>query len=227
MTSRTIHSPCREQGTALLAVLMVITLLVALSAAVVLVTTMESRAAGNHEAAQFALYAADGALEQTISELRAADWRIVPGNLMSGHLWNVEAPPRAPDGSILDVARLTTSRQAESDVVFAPSADRPRWYLFAHAAFSDLVPSGVVMPPIYLLVWIADDGDESDGDPERDSNDVVLVRAEALAASGARRSIEATLSRETRPAPGSAEPAGGPPPVLRQEVRILSWREVR
>ena len=226
MTSR-IDSPCREQGTALIAVLMVITLLAALSAAVVLVTMMESRAAGNHEAAQFCLYAADAALEQTISELRAADWRLLPGNLVSAHLRNTGAPPRAPDGSTLDLARLTMTLQAESDEVFALNADRPRWHLFAHAAFSALVPSGVVMPPVYLLVWMADDGDESDGDPERDSNDRVLVRAEALAASGARRSIEATLSRETGPAPASGEPAGGPPPVLRQDVRILSWREVR
>lgn len=222
-----LDAPRREHGAALIAMLMVITLLGALSAAVVLVTTAESRAAANHSAAQVALYAADAALEQTISELRGADWRTLPGGAVSARLWDGRAAPRAPDGTVLDLAQLTAARQAESDAPYGALANRPLWRLFAHAPCADLAPAGVVMPPVYLLVWMADDGDESDDDPERDSNDVVLVRAEALAASGARRSIEATLSRETGPAPGSTEPAGGASPALRQEVRILSWREVR
>ena len=227
MTGKTVGTTSQEQGIALIAVLMVITVLTALSAAVVLVTTAESRAAANHEAAQQALYAADAALEQTISDLRAADWRTLPAGLVSAHLWDGAVAPRAPDGSTLNLTRLKTMRQAESDSVYGASSNSPRWSLFAHGPFSALAPAAVVMPSVYLLVWMADDGDESDGDPERDSNNLVLVRAEAFAASGARRAIDATLSRQTGPAAGSPAPSSGLPPVLRGEVRVLSWREVR
>jgi hypothetical protein len=206
---------------------MVTTLLATLSAAAVLVVMTESLASANHGAAQQALYAADAALEQTLSEVRAADWRSLPGVGVSARLWDGSLTPRAPDGTVLDLAQLATARQAESDAAFGISPDRPVWRLFGHAPFSDLAPAGEVVPPAYLLVWMADDGDEGDGDSRRDSNDVLMVRVEAFGASHAHRSIEATLALQTRPAAEAGEAGGGPPPEDRHEVRVLSWREVR
>jgi type II secretory pathway pseudopilin PulG len=212
-------SPAHERGTTLLCVLMITTLLATLAAAVVLVVIANSMASANHGAAQQALYAADAALEQTIGELRLADWRTLPGFVVSNRLWDGVQAPRAPDGTVLDLARLTADRQAASDALFGASPDRPVYRLFGHARFRDLVP-GVTTVPAYLLVWVKDDGDEGDGDPERDSNEVVMVRAEAFGVAGAHRSIEATLARQTGP------PAGGPGGG-RFDVRVLSWREVR
>lgn len=214
----------REAGTALISVLMVTTLLTTLSAAAVLVVMTESMASANHAAAQQALYAADAALEQTLSEVQAADWRSLPGVAVSARLWDGALTPRAPDGAVLDLAQLATARQAESDVAFGISPDRPVWRLFGHAPLSDLAPPGAVVPPAYLLVWMADDGDERDGEPGRDSNNVLMVRVEAFGASHSHRSIEATLALQTAPA---AEAGGGPPPEDRREVRVLSWKEVR
>jgi hypothetical protein len=213
----------RDKGTALICVLMVTTLLATLSAAVVLVVMTDSMASANHGAAQQALYAADAALEQTMSELRATDWSTAPGSVVSARLWDGAHAPRAPDGTVLDLARRAVERQADSDRIFGPSPNRPVWRLFGHAPFSDLTPGGVVVPPAYLVVWMADDGDEGDGDPERDSNDVLMVRVEAFGTSGAHRSVEATLSLQTGPAAGGS----GGPPSSRHEVRVLAWREVR
>jgi hypothetical protein len=226
MIVRTPTHLVREAGTALICVLMVTTLLATLSAAAVLVVMTESMASANHGAAQQALYAADAALEQTLSELRAADWRSLPGVEVSAQLWDGALTPRGPDGAVLDLAQLLTARQAESDAAFGISPDRPVWRLFGHAPLSDLTPAGAVVPPAYLLVWMADDGDEEDGEPGRDSNDVLMVRVEAFGASHAHRSIEATLALQTGPAAEAGEP-GGPPPDNRHEVRVLSWKEVR
>jgi type II secretory pathway pseudopilin PulG len=217
----------REAGTALISVLMVTTLLATLSAAAVLVVMTESMASANHGAAQQALYAADAALEQTLSEVQAVDWRGLPGVAVSARLRDGALNPRAPDGAVLDLAQLAAARQAESDAAFGISPDRPVWRLFGHAPLSDLTPPGVVGPPAYLLVWMADDGDERDGEPGRDSNDVLLVRAEAFGMSHAHRSIEATLALQTGPAAEADETGGGAPIENRRAVRVLSWREVR
>lgn len=215
-----------ESGSALICVLMVTTLLATLSAAAVLVVMTESIASANHGAAQQALYAADAALEQALSELQSADWRGLPGGTVSARLWDGAMAPRAPDGTVLDLARLATARQAESDAAFGISPDRPVWRLFGHAPLSDLAPAGTVVPPAYLLVWMADDGDERDGEPGLDSNGVLMVRVEAFGASHAHRSIEATLALQTGP-PAEAGGPGGAAPENRREVRVLSWREVR
>jgi len=187
----------------------------------------ESIASANHGAAQQALYAADAALEETLSELQGADWRSLPGGAVSTRLWDGAPAPLAPDGAVLDIAALTTARQAESDAAFGISPDRPVWRLFGHAPLSDLTPAGAVVPPAYLLVWMADDGDERDGEAERDSNDVLMVRVEAFGASHAHRSIEATLALQTGPAAEPGEGGGGLPAGTRREVRVLSWKEVR
>lgn len=213
-----------ERGTALICVLMVTTLLATMSAALVLVTMSETMASANHGAAQQALYAADAALEETIGELRSADWGAIPGATVSACLQDGAPAPRAPDGRILNLSALAAERQAASNASFAPSPNRPVWHLFGHGPLSDLAPAGLIVPPAYLLVWVADDGDERDGDAERDSNDVVVVRAEAFGAAGAHRSVEATVALQTV---RGAAAAGVAPPAPRRAVRVLSWREVR
>ncbi len=214
----------RERGTALVTVLIVTTLVATLAAAIVLVVMSNGLASANYGAAQQALYAADAALEETIAELRAADWGGLPGGAASLRLHDGTASPRAPDGSAIAVARLQAALQADSDARYGASPNRPVWHLYGRAPYADLLP-GLIVPPAYLVVWIADDGDERDGDPERDSNRIVLVRAEAFGSTGAHRTVEAVLALQT--APGTVVDPAAPPPPERREVRILSWREVR
>jgi type IV pilus assembly PilX-like protein len=218
-----------EQGIALVCVLMVTTLLATLSAALVLVVMSETMASANHAAGQQALYAADAGLECTIAELRTADWPAVPAAAVSAKLWDGALAPRTPDGSVLNLGALAALRQADSDVVFAPSPNRPIWHLFGHGPFADLVPAGLVTPAAYLLIWVADDGEEEDGEGLRDSNGVLLVRVEAFGASGAHRAIEAAVALETVPGTplGAIAAVEAAPGLVRHEVRVVSWREMR
>jgi hypothetical protein len=61
----------------------------------------------------------------------------------------------------------------------------------------------------YVVVWVADDAAEADGDPQRDSNGLIAMRAEAFGPQGMQRTIDATLANDG---------AG---------VKLVSWRDVR
>jgi hypothetical protein len=214
-----------QRGSALVCVLMVTTVLATLSGALVLVVMSESLASANHGAAQQAVYAAEAGLEDTLSELQTADWRGLPGMAASACLRDPAQTPRAPDGEALNLDALAAARQAESDGIFAASPDRPVWRLFGHGPFSDLAPGRRNMPAAYLLVWVADDGEDGDGDAVRDANNRVMLRVEAYGAGGAHRSIEALVMLQVLAAPPPAD--GSPPPPVRTAVRVLSSREVR
>lgn len=206
-----------DTGMALMPVLMATTLVATLAAALVLVVMSDSLASANHGAAQQALYAADAALEETAVELRTMDWRSLPGAGTSRRLDDGGAPPSLPGIGLLDVARLTAAMQAESDARYGTLPDRPVWRLFGRGSFGRLL-QGRRVPPVYLVVWVADDGEERDGNPGLDANGVVLVRAEAFGPAAARRGVEATVALQ-QPAPGD--------PAPRREVRMLAWRESR
>jgi hypothetical protein len=78
--------------------------------------------------------------------------------------------------------------------------------------------------PCYLVIWIADDGRERDGNPLTDAveddepgHGIVRVHAEAYGMAGSRRAIEAELARVC--------------PAEAQEclpgIRVQSWQELR
>jgi PilX N-terminal len=211
------HSAISERGAALIITLLMVALIAAIAAALIVTTTTETLISGSHRAAHEAFYAADAALERAIAALAAiTDWSPIvaaaPGNLVAGFS-DGQARPIAPDGRALDLAALTALRQAASDTVYAPSvygADSPRWQLFAHTRLQDLIPEGTLSPPAYLLIWVADDAADGDGDVHRDANARVLVHAEAYGPGGARRAVEAAVART---------PEGA--------VRVLAWKEIR
>jgi hypothetical protein len=70
--------------------------------------------------------------------------------------------------------------------------------------------AGGLSLPLYLVVWVADDELDGDGDPALDSNGRILVHATAFGAGGARRSVEARVARTDD-----------------GELRLLAWRDVR
>ena len=195
---------------------------------VVLVAT-ETHISANHRDALEALYVADAGIERAIGDLRMfSDWRSVPRASPAGapaDFRDGAAAPRLPDGTILDLARLTVGRQADSNAGYPAAPDRPIWRLFAHAPIGRLMPDGVIPSPAYVIVWIADDVDDGDGDPLRDANGVLVVRAEAFGLRGLRRRIEATVARDGSPGGAGSDP-DGEESVQRTEVRMICWREV-
>ena len=49
--------------------------------------------------------------------------------------------------------------------------------------------------PLYLVVWVADDESDADGDPGADANRRILVWATAFGSAGARRSVELRIAK--------------------------------
>jgi type IV pilus assembly PilX-like protein len=218
-----------QNGIALICALMITALLGTLGAALVVLVATETLISGHHRDALEALYAADAGIERAVGDLRTLSaWQSVPGaaaGTATPDFRDGASAPALPDGTILDLARLTLERQADSNAVYPAGADRPIWRLFAHAPISRLLLAGVIRSPTYVVLWIADDVDDGDGDPLRDSNSVMVLRAEAFGPRGLRRRIEATVAREG--AVGAESDPQGDASVQRTEVRMICWREVQ
>ncbi len=219
-----------QKGIALVCALMITALLGTLGAALAVLVATETLISGNHRDALAALYAADAGIDRAIGDLRMLSaWHAVPGDVAttaSPDFRDGASTPRLADGMILDLRRLTLQRQADSNAVYGAAADRPVWRLFAHAPIVRLLPAGLIQSPAYVVVWIADDVGDGDGDPSRDSNGVLVVRAEAFGLAGGRRAVDATVAREDAEDAGEGDlvPAAS---VTPRNVRMISWREVR
>jgi hypothetical protein len=200
---------------------MVITLIATVGGALSLIVSTESLVAGTYHASQQGLYAADAGIERAIAEARAElTWSSLPSSSSSASDFNDgQIAPRGPDGTALDLAQLTMTRQAESDAVYPNVADRPVWRLYAHATLNRIAGRAASGAP-YVVVWIADDPGDLDGNPAVDTNDVVMLHAEAFAVRSGNRSVSATIHREEAMAAGF-------PGVMRSDVRVIAWHEVK
>ena len=205
-----------ERGVALLMALVTAALVTAVATTMVMSSSTDLVITGNTRASMEAMYAAEAAGQRAIGELATiADWSTVlaapPGNV-TATFDEGETMVRAPDGRSLSVPVLTAARQTASAVTYGPGfgADSPVWRLFGHADIRALLPPGVTSPPAYVLIHVADDGGDGDGDPESDANGQLIVYAEAYGVSGAHRAVELAVSRVT---PGT--------------IRVLSWKDPR
>ena len=190
-----------ERGAAVIVALLVMVLLATIGAALVTLTTTESLIAASHRHGAEAASGAEAALERAVHDLSLIpDWSAAltaePANVVASFS-ETSAVASMPDGRTVAVATLTAERQRDGDVRAGPAVfgvDAPRWRLFAHAAASRMFGPGPD-PPLYVLVWIADDGWDGDGAPDRDANGSVVLHAEAFGARGARRAVEAAVRR--------------------------------
>lgn len=208
-----------QRGLALIATIVITTLVGGLAAALVFVVVTESRVGMNHQSSLALRYSAVAAMERVIGELRRLiDWQMVPASVSSAPEFNDgRVVATLADGTSLDLARRTTDRQAASDAFYPAGPNRPLWTLYAHAPMARL--TGRNPDAAYVIAWVADDVDDADGDPRRDSNDVVTVRVEAFGLRGGWRAIEATLARSpVRDAAGA---------IIMSKVAVVAWREAR
>ena len=194
--------PNNERGVAVVIALIMAVLLGAVAAALVVLTTTETLISASFRHAREASHGAEAALERGLHDLAAMpDWSPAlsapPANLTSS-FDDGETMPRAPDGRTLDLAQLTAERQRESDDRDGPAvfgADSPHWRLFAHAPVRELLAAPGLDLPLYLVVWVADDESDGDGNPAVDTNGRIVIWAVAFGAGGARRSVEARIGR--------------------------------
>ena len=206
-----------EQGTALFIALIATMLLSALGLGLVLTTTTEVLIVGNYRNAQEGLYAADAALERVLPDLVAIpDWDpILRGEVRSAFVDGASSGARLlSDGSTLNLTeatnrancgKATTCSLAEMNASTDDrpwGANNPHWKLFAHSRIDALLSNSMVRSPVYVVVWVADDPTENDGDPVKDGSTrgnpgrgMVAVRAAAFGPKGTHRVIESTLGR--------------------------------
>lgn len=228
-----------ERGIALLMVILVTAFLSALGFGVVLAVFMDRLATGNMRGSVGLLYAADGGIELAARDLaRIADWNaVLDGSLLGSFTDGAASGTRAiPGGGAVDLTALThqlncgRTTACTTAQMNASSRERPwgannaRWRLFAYGVLADL--GSLARPtPCYLIVWVADDAREVDGNPSVDGEDdddpghgIVRVHAEAFGIAGSRRGIEAELARAC---------VGGEPSPCAGGIRVQSWQELR
>jgi len=224
------------RGVAVLIVMLVMTVASSLALALVLLTTLETHAAFNFRGGSEALFAADAGIELALLDLAAAaNWSsVLDGSSVSTFVDGAAGVRILPDGrplNLVEVVNLATCGHAaacspaEMDAVTESrpwGANNPRWHLYMHGPTGSLAPGQVLRSSCYLLVLVADDPSETDGDPLRDGlagqspgADTLLVRSEAFGPAGAHKIIEATVAKPDGQGP---LPAG---------VRLVAWREVR
>ena len=226
-----------SRGIALVMVVLATTFLSTLGMGVMLAVFMDRLAVGHVSGSVAMLYAADAGIELAARDLALAeDWdTVLTGGERGSFIDGAPSGVRAiPGGGAVDLTaatnqlncgKATTCTVAQMN---ANSRERPwgannaRWQLFAYGPMEQLTE--IVRPAAcYLVVWIADDSREQDGNPEADEaqagqpgHGIVRVHAEAFGATGSRRAIEAELARMCPPGE----------PCL-PGVRVQSWQELR
>jgi hypothetical protein len=200
----------REDGIALVLAMMVAGLLAALGMSLLLVADTERRVSANAGFSSEALAAAEAGVDRVTLDLaRAAQWDGMLGAASWSDFADGTRRPTLPWGGVFDLDAATAALQSESSAQGTFGANTPLWRLLAWGRLSRISPLAIESPQ-YVAVWIADDPSEVDGNPSVDTNGIVTIHADARGPGGARRIVEATLSR-----------------VAARVVKIVSWREVR
>lgn len=204
------------RGMALVITMMAMLTLLALTGALVPLASTETAVVANHRRAIQSFYAAEAALEFIVQELRGVpDWDELLTGKVRSRLAGTSSRVRLADGTVLDLQDATN--QLEQTGAGATAAGRGlRWRLYAHGPLETLLPVDPSKGVLLIAVWLADDPMEIDGDPFRDTNDVLVVHAAVFGPAWAERSVQATVMRRAT----EAAEAGRP-------VSLTSWRLVR
>jgi Tfp pilus assembly protein PilX len=226
-----------ERGIAVIVAMMGLMIISGLGVALVLGTSTESMIVRNFKSGAGGVYAADAAVQQALGELAAvSDWSAVLDG--SSHSAFADGAPSGErtlaDGTRLNLteilnvancARLTTCNAADMNAVTAErpwGTNNPWWHLYAYGRIDGEPPSGGVGSRFYVVLLVADDPSEIDGNPSMDAlaenpgAGVLLLRSEAFGPAGAHAVVEATLTRTDADELSSI--AGAPP------IRLAAWR---
>jgi len=169
----------RENGVALVIAMLMTLLLSALGAVLVLTTSSETLISSNFLNASDGLYAADAVIERAMDDLaNVRDWNaLLDGSARSGFIDGAAGGARTlPDGSTIDLTQALNmancgkvSMCSDADLVGNRTGDRPWgannpvWQLYAYGKVQDLVSTGTINSPYYIMLMVADDPSEADG----------------------------------------------------------------
>ena len=210
-----------ERGVALIIALMSTMLLMALGLALILTTMTETQISANYREGSEALYAADAAVERVLQDLLTVpDWNTViqDGGTTSSFIDGAPGARTLEDGTTINLTEATNMVRCNkltcTDAEITELTDErpwgsnnPRWQLYAYGPVDDLLPTSTINSRMYVIVWVADDPAENDGDAELDGGDpidadtvnegagVLSLLAHAYGPDGVRRVIEVTVAR--------------------------------
>ena len=224
-----------ERGFALFLTMGLVVMVSAVALALVMATSTESRIAAAFRWGLEARYAAEAGAHRALVDLALLpDWTAALDG--SSRSTFTDGPPsgvrRLADDRVVDFdvvvgladcGRPRPCSDAERTAVTGArpwGPDNPRWQPYAYGPASNLVtagaaPANVASPRCYVIVLVADDQSERDGNPMADTPSpgsgagILRIRAEAFGPGGAHRVVDAVIAR-----PESRAPA----------VRIVDWR---
>jgi len=219
---------------------MAMSVMSALGLALMLTTMAERKIAGSFERGTEAFYGADAGIERAMVDLlRLPSWDgALTGTVTSTFIDGGPDGVRAGPGQLpFDLSEATSLVRcgkpacSDADLVAITEerpwgSNNPAWQPFAYGPLDQLLPDQRINSHIYVVVWVADDPSENDGDPRRDGGlpvgcdpardpgcqdrnlgrGVLLMKAKAFGPDGTQRAIEVTVKRTDLP-------------------RIVSWRE--
>lgn len=227
-----------EVGIALVVAVLTVAILSGLGLSLLLTLSIEPRAGANQRAAASSLYAADAAVEAAALEMdRVGDWNgVLSGLVQSSRTDGAPSGARGlPNGETVDISALTDqltcgrptgctdSHRTTSTAERPWGANNPIWRPFLFGT-----PAGVGLTHLdadYIIVWVGDDGMETDEDPLVDGGGeggegrwLLRLRALTIGPRGARQALEAVIARRCDTASGEERCEVG--------SRVQSWRAV-
>ncbi len=201
-----------ERGSALVIALVVTALLAALGAAVTVTANVDASVATTLRIDRELLYAAEAGVERALQDVRqSTHWDDLLVGIQASSFLDPVAIPVLPSGGLLDVPARTAQLQASTPPLGGNTA---HWQVLASGRLADVAGPASVESAAYLVVWVADDPSETDGNPFADTNDVLLVHGEAVGSGGRTRALDVTVTR-------AGVPAGQP------GLSVIAWREVQ
>ena len=189
----------REDGSALLLALTLTLMLAAAGAAAALTARMETLLAASSAQSQQTLAVAEGGLARAIQELSPqSNWSPALAGVASTFVDGSPSGARQlPGGETVvlccGAGSLTGDLQQRGHGGQTWGANTPQWRLYAWGPASNWSTSVGAGNVFYVVVWVADDVQDGDGDAWSDSNGLILVRSLALGPGRGRRSVEATI----------------------------------
>ena len=223
-----------NRGIALITVLLVASLVFVVGVGLSLVLTIGQLVARNHRDAAILQAAAHAGIELTARSLADTDWQaVLQGMVVAEGADGAPAGVRLVDAAPIDLAAETHMLNCGRQTACSPAEraaitlerpwgpNNPFWQLYLFGPLSSFAAFRFPAST-YLLVWVADDGRESDGRPEIDGGaeagrHVLRARAVAVGRDGARTSVDAELVRVCLEGRAACEPG----------IRVQSQRETR
>jgi hypothetical protein len=207
-----------DRGGGILLVILLGGLLSAIGLGLAGLTATERALSGNYQAGSQLLYAAEAIGAHVVHELRDRTvWSGALAGTSSSSFLEEASRPVTPWGEVFDLGAATAALQTSTALPSGVSV----WRLFASGAL-DALSESEWASGAFLIAWVADDHAEQDGDPSLDSNNLLVVRAEARGFGGLKRAVQLVM-QYVPPVEGEAPPPSAPAPG----VRVVSWREVR